>query len=154
VTETPITVTESTQSKVKKSKVDNNINTSVADATLDSSSSKKEYTITHQIRLFIEEKEPGYYWGAKDGKGAKELAYKLRCGFLAQRKRNPTDADIIDSLKVLLKEANQLPSYYNFESVSKLNQMYNAITAKIREKKSGIKNGVEHTRSKMEITGR
>ncbi|GAB3314787.1 hypothetical protein GCM10027299_03370 [Larkinella ripae] len=153
VTETPDSVTESTQRKEKEKKEDNT--SSVADATNCSSSGKdkpqKDYTLTHKIRLAIEEKYPDYYWDAKDGAHAKKCGVKLQTVAKNRLSRDPTDSESIDTLKWIFAESETLGPYYHFQDMASFNTNFNKIVNQIRRRSSVSQTSQPIRRSPNEI---
>ena len=90
----------------------------------------------------LETERPGYVWGAKEAKHAKELADKLRVSFLATRKGvEPTDADLLHSLQMIISKSENLTPFFRFSDVPKLNEHYNAVISEIRKPGSVAING-------------
>ncbi len=132
-TDTGVSVTETTQSKVKESKgKKSSKSNSSADADASAGDSEKEYTLTHQIRLVIQQHVKGYAWSAKDATHAQKLADKLKSTFEAVFNREATDKDVLNSLKQLLAKSKDLQPFYHFQDVPKLNERYNATLNLIR----------------------
>ncbi|RRB06295.1 DUF4373 domain-containing protein [Larkinella rosea] len=117
----------------------------------DEESGEKTYTLTHQIKLVIEEKFPDYYWDAKDGAHAKKLGVKLRAAVKKRFNRDPTDGECIDALKRLLTESTRLPPFYQFRDMANFNEKFNQIITQIKSAVSPS-NGTQIKRSKLEIT--
>lgn len=122
VTETPVSVEEIPQSKVKRSKENKK----------DSADKSAEPTLTHKLRLAVEELVPEYYWGPKDGKHALELIEKLKNSYRVTRKVEPTDEQLVESLKTLIAKTQSLSPYHRFNNVASLNEKFNATVAEIR----------------------
>lgn len=124
-------VSDEFPSREKKSKVNKNIS-SAANAT-EGGNDEKVITLTHKIRLIIEQAYTGYAWSAKDAKHAKELAEKLAVSFRTTQHKEPTDEDLLSSLATLLTRMGKLTPYYQFQDVPKLNERYNSIVAQIKK---------------------
>lgn len=136
VTETVISVTESTQSKVKeKEKKKISADTAGAETAnasdLASTLEEPQYTLTHQIRLFAEKCIPGYSWGPKEATNAKELGKKLHNAFKANKGRDPADAEVLEYLGWLVSEAGKLEPYLRFQDIPTFNMRFNSIIGKI-----------------------
>lgn len=143
----------------KKEKESNNSSAAVAalpsknaeDKNDEEDSSEKTYTLTHQIKLVIEEKFPDYYWDAKDGAHAKKLGVKLRAVVKKRLGRDPTDPECIEALKRLLSESTKLQPFYQFRDMANFNEKFNQIITQIKSAVSPTSH-TQTKRSKLEIT--
>lgn len=129
-TGTPISVAETPRSKGNRNKVKNKPS-SGADAPTDENSGE-DVTLTHKLRLAVQDINPEYYWNGKDGKPALELIEKLKHSFKSSRKKEPTDDDVIETFKRLVSESLKLRDFYHFSDIPKLNENYNKLVTEIR----------------------
>lgn len=134
VTETPISATESTRSKKNRSKEkESKEETNSSSDGAEVPPSSDEYTITHKLRLVMQELNPNYFWDGREGKAAKQLAEKLRYSYKNTLLKEPTDEQIVDSFKRLIAESRKLPDrFYHFSDMPKFNEHYNKLVELIR----------------------
>lgn len=67
------------------------------------------HSLTHRLRLQVEEFQKDYYWEAKDAKAAQRIAKKINYRWQQKHNQPATDEEVLGSFAWLIQN---LPNYY------------------------------------------